>query len=352
MSTLFPPDPTQSEQPTSASRGRGRRWAFRGIAVVVALIAVAVASSAIYVGSVSKSFTNNVQRENLLPGHASGSASPGRQAESDGSKPRSAGNTAALNYVLMGSDSRNVSDVGAGRSDSLMVMHLSADRKAAYLISFPRDIYVSIPGYGKNKINAAYSFGGPQLAAATLEDLLHTRMDHVAILDFDGFILLTEELGGVTVMNEHASKSRGYTFPAGEITIKGEEALVYVRERYALPNGDLDRAERQRLVVKAIMGKGLSPETIRNPARFTGFVSGVAKHMVVDEGLTNHEIRRTALSLRLTANDLHLLQAPISGFGTVNGASIDVVDQARMTELAKAMRGDTMDDYLQRYPRS
>ena len=174
----------------------------------------------------------------------------------------------------MGSDSRDASDAGAGRSDSLMVMHLAADRKDAYLISFPRDMYVDIPGYGKNKINAAYSFGGPQLAVATLEDLLHSRMDHVAIIDFDGFIGLTEELGGVTVMNEHASKSRGYTFPAGKITIKGDEALAFVRERYELPNGDLDRAERQRLVVKAILEKGLSPETIRNPAKFTGFVSG------------------------------------------------------------------------------
>ena len=220
------------------------------------------------------------------------------------------------------------SDAGAGRSDSLMVMHLAADRKDAYLISFPRDMYVDIPGYGKNKINAAYSFGGPQLAVATLEDLLHSRMDHVAIIDFDGFIRLTEDLGGVTVMNEHASKSRGYTFPAGKITIKGDEALAFVRERYELPNGDLDRAERQRLVVKAILEKGLSPETISNPAKFTGFVSGVAKHLIVDEGLTDKEIRRTAVSLRLSANDLHLLQAPISGFGTINGASIDVVDRA------------------------
>jgi LCP family protein required for cell wall assembly len=233
-----------------------------------------------------------------------------------------------------------------------MIARISADRQHAQVVSIPRDSWVDIPGYGKNKINAAYSFGGPQLAGATLEDLLHSRMDHVAIIDFDGFIRLTEELGGVTVMNEHASKSRGYTFPAGKITIKGDEALAFVRERYELPNGDLDRAERQRLVVKAILEKGLSPETISNPAKFTGFVSGVAKHLIVDEGLTNNEIRRTAVSLRLSGNDLHLLQAPISGFGTVNGASIDVVDRARMAELAKALRADTMDDYLQRYPAS
>ena len=353
MAQFIPPESNLDEGPPPRRAKRSRRWLLRGLAVVIALIAVTAAAAGIYVGSVSKSFTDNVQREKLLPTYPSESASPGKEAEeSDGSKPPSTGKTAALNYVLMGSDSRDVSDAGAGRSDSLMVMHLAADRKDAYLISFPRDMYVNIPGYGKNKINAAYSFGGPQLAVATLEELLHSRMDHVAIIDFEGFIRLTEDLGGVTVMNKHASRSRGYTFPAGKITIRGDEALAYVRERYALPNGDLDRAERQRLVVKAILEKGLSPETIRNPARFTGFVSGVAKHLVVDEGLTDKEIRRTAVSLRLSANDLHLLQAPISGFGTVNGASIDVVDRARMTELAKALRGDTMDDYLQRYPGS
>ena len=66
------------------------------------------------------------------------------------------------NYVLMGSDSRDVGNAGHGRSDVLMVMHLAADRKSAYMISFPRDMYVPIPGHGKNKINAAFAYGGPQ----------------------------------------------------------------------------------------------------------------------------------------------------------------------------------------------
>lgn len=86
----------------------------------------------------------------------------------------------------MGSDSRDAANSGAGRSDTLIVLHLSGDRRHAYLISFPRDMYVPIPGRGKNKINAAFAFGGPQLAVRTLEGLLDTRMDHVALIDFDG----------------------------------------------------------------------------------------------------------------------------------------------------------------------
>jgi anionic cell wall polymer biosynthesis LytR-Cps2A-Psr (LCP) family protein len=175
-------------------------------------------------------------------------------------------------------------------------------------------------------------------------------MDHVALIDFDGFIELTEQLGGVTVHNEHASASRGYTFPQGDITLEGDQALAYVRERYDLPNGDLDRAERQRRVVKAILAKGMSPQTLADPAKFTGFVSGISQHLTIDDQLTDSEIRKTALSLRMTADDVHLLQAPISGFGTVNGMSIDVVDRAGMADLATALREDRMDDYLEQHP--
>jgi hypothetical protein len=76
----------------------------------------------------------------------------------------------------------------------------------------------------------------------------------------------------------------------------------------------------------------------------------VARHLTVDNSLTDDEIRRTALSLRLDAEDINLLQAPISGFGTVNGQSIDVVDTARMDELARALKTDTMDAYVKKYP--
>ena len=83
-------------------------------------------------------------------------------------------------------------------------------------------------------------------------------MDHVVLIDFDGFIRLTEDLHGVTVTNKTAFSSHGFDYPKGKITIAGEEALWFVRERHQLPGGDLDRAENQRNVIKAIVQKGLS----------------------------------------------------------------------------------------------
>jgi LCP family protein required for cell wall assembly len=348
MSLFFPPESeeTAAAEPAPPPAPRPRlRWVRRTLAVVAALVVVALIASAIYLGSVSKSFTSNLQRRDLLPsGLGTAGADPSAPA-----RPVK-GNGKAVDYVLMGSDSREADNANAGRSDTLMVLHLAADRKNAYLISFPRDMYVSIPGHGKNKINAAFSFGGSPLAVETLEQLLGTRMDHVALVDFDGFIRLTEQLGGVTVYNAHASKSRGYTFPKGEITVKGDQALAFVRERYELPNGDLDRAERQRLVVQAIVKKALSRDVLVDPAEFTGFVTGVAQNVTVDNGLSDTEIRNTALSLRMGADDLKLLQAPITGFDTVHGQSIDVVDTAGLAEMAKALRNDDLDTYVEQHP--
>jgi LCP family protein required for cell wall assembly len=253
--------------------------------------------------------------------------------------------------VLLGSDSRDPGNEGNGRSDTIMVVHLNAKRTRAYIISFPRDMYVAVPGYGRDKINAAFAFGGAPLTVRTLENLTGARMDHVALIDFRGFIKLTEDLHGVTVTNKTAFSSHGFHFPKGKITIAGDEALWFVRERHHLPGGDLDRAENQRNVIKAIVQKGLSAGVISDPATFTTFLSNVAKHLTVDNSLSDSEIQRTALSLRLTAQDIRLMQAPISGFGTArDGQSIDVVDTAKMAELSTALRKDKLSEYVKKYP--
>jgi LCP family protein required for cell wall assembly len=280
----------------------------------------------------------------LLPDPA-----PGASGSTPATPARRA--TGTLNYVLLGSDSRDPNNEGNGRSDTIMVVHLNKARTKAYIVSFPRDMYVTIPGYGKNKINAAFSYGGSPLTVRTLESLTGVQMDHVVLVDFTGFIDLTNDLGGVTVTNKTAFSKAGYDFPKGKITIKGTQALWFVRERDSLPRGDLDRAENQRNVIKAIVAKGLSAGVISDPARFTSFMGNVAKHLTVDSSLSDNEIRDTALSLRLNSSDIEQLQAPISGFGTTSdGQSIDVVDTAQLQELGDALQNDTMAAYVKKYP--
>jgi LCP family protein required for cell wall assembly len=334
--------PGDQPAPSEPSRPRGR--VLRRVLIVVASVLVlAVAATLIYGYTVQRSVTKNITRGLDLPTD---------QPSSDPSAGESAGpaepqETGTLNYVLLGSDSRDPDNEGNGRSDSIMIVHLNKQRTKAYIISFPRDMYVTIPGYGKNKINAAYSFGGPTLTVRTLQNLVDVKMNHVVLVDFEGFIL-----GGVTVTNKTAFSSHGFDYPKGKVTVQGEKALWFVRERHSLPGGDLDRAENQRNVIKAIVTKGLSAEVISDPTKFTKFIANMSKHLTVDNSLGDAEIRRTALSLRLSGKDIELLQAPLAGFGTApDGQSIDVVDTAKLAELSRALKKDDLADYVKKYPK-
>jgi LCP family protein required for cell wall assembly len=330
---------------TSPPGARRKRILPKVLIAVAVVVVAALAAGTIYAFQVDRSITKNLTRQDTLPEESPTASGQSPRPTKD---PAAAG---TLNYVLLGSDSRDPDNEGAGRSDSIMLVHLNAKRDKAYIISFPRDMYVQIPGYGRNKINAAYAFGGPKLTIATLENLTGDRMDHVVLVDFPGFIELTNDLGGVSVYNKTSFSSHGYDFPRGDITIKGEQALWFVRERKQLPRGDFDRAENQRNVIKAIVQKGLSPKVISNPVTFLKFITGVAKHLTADSKLTDAEIRDTALSLRLSPKDIEVLQAPISGTSTTqDGQSIDVVDQAKLKELRAALRKDKLEDYVKKYP--
>ncbi|HJY46106.1 MAG TPA: LCP family protein [Propionibacteriaceae bacterium] len=326
--------------PDDAPTPKKRRLLPKILIGVAVVLVVAMGAGLLYAATIDRSLTKNLNRGVELPAD-----------ESSLRPPKELQETGTLNYVLLGSDSRDPGNEGNGRSDTILIVHLNAKRDKAYIISFPRDMYVNVPGYGKNKINAAFAFGGAPLAVRTLEDLTGVRMDHVVLIDFEGFIRLTEDLRGVTVTNKTAFSAHGFDYPEGKITIAGEEALWFVRERKQLPGGDLDRAENQRNVIKAIVQKGLSVQVLSDPATFINFVGNVAKHLTVDNELSDAEIRRTALSLRLTGKDIELLQAPISGFDTTSdGQSIDVVDTAKMAELAKAMKKDKLSEYVKKYP--
>jgi LCP family protein required for cell wall assembly len=220
-------------------------------------------------------------------------------------------------------------------------------------------MYVTVPGYGKQKINAAYSYGGSSLAVQTLENLTGARIDHVVMVDFTNFIKLVDTVGAVTVDNPVASKAtddRGvkYTFPKGTMTLTdGRMALAFVRQREELPNGDLDRTLRQRAFIKALALKIATPEVMANPAKLTDVIGMISQFVKVDAQLSNQAIFSLGLSMTgITHGDqIHLLMAPISGFGmTPDGLSIDIVDVAGVTALGKALQNDTMPAYVAAHP--
>lgn len=326
---------TTSKRPPRKRKGRPLLILFILLAVIL-LIPLGII--AYYGGSAVNAF-NNIERDpELSPPDYEGRPIP--------VEPKPGVENPPMNFVLMGSDAR--SEDYSGRSDSLMVAHLTGDREHLYLISFPRDLWVDIPGRGKGKINWAYSYGGAALTVQTLEQLTGARMDHTVAIDFEGFIRLTDAVGGVTVYNPWNSSSRGYDFPQGEITISGEEALVYVRERYALPNGDLDRAHRQRTVVQAILRQILTRETLTNPTTFNDVVNTVASALTVGDDLAMGDVTSIASSLKIDRSEgIRMMMAPVTGTGWVGSQSVVVLDQGRMDQLARAMQNDTVGDYFE-----
>ena len=171
-----------------------------------------------------------------------------------------------------------------------MLIHVPEDPSSIQMIHFPRDLYVDIPGHGKNKINASYAFGGEPLLVQTMENLLKVRIHHVARTDFDGFEKMTDAVGGVRVYAEEGSDGSGNGGPVviqeGWNELNGEEALAFVRERYTLSEGDISRGRRQLAFIKALLLKAISGETITNPLTVAKFTDAATENLVVDQDLS------------------------------------------------------------------
>jgi LCP family protein required for cell wall assembly len=150
-----------------------------------------------------------------------------------------------------------------------MLLHVPTAGGPTVLVSVPRDSYVSIPGRGKNKINAAYAFGGPSLLVQTLEQATGLRIDDYVETGLGGFANIVDAIGGVPIcpkfdMND---KDAHINLKKGCQEADGTVALGYARARKSDPRGDLGRVERQREVLAAIASKTLSPGTLVQPWR-------------------------------------------------------------------------------------
>src|SRR3954454_20516320 len=195
-----------------------------------------------------------------------------------------------VTFLLVGSDTRGHPSSGEdpdGRSDAIMIARLSADRKHAQLISIPRDSWVDIPGYGMNKINASYAYGGPSLLIQTVEQLTDVRIDHYVAIDFDGIIQVTDDLGGVDVTVAKATSNGPYTFQAGVNHLNGDQARWYVGQRHGLPGGDFDRVKRQQQYLRAMFSKLFTANTFTNPGKLDSAMLAVTGAVSVDDSLGN-----------------------------------------------------------------
>lgn len=180
-----------------------------------------------------------------------------------------------VNVLLLGSDSRGEDQ---GRSDSIMIAHYDKRHKQPKLVSIMRDTFVGIPvdgGLEYNKINAAYSYGGPELVRQSIEQTFGVPIEYYAVVNFESFPKIIDTLapGGLKIDAEKELSVDGVTIHPGEQKMSGEEALQYARFRKD-EEGDFGRVRRQQQVMTALMKQGLNPLNAWRLPETIGAVSG------------------------------------------------------------------------------
>ncbi|HEV7934120.1 MAG TPA: LCP family protein [Actinomadura sp.] len=265
----------------------------------------------------------------------------------------------AVNILLIGSDSRAGENAAYGvmdgaRADTTILLHLSPGGQKAIGMSFPRDLMVNIPECTRKNgpaspaqfgmINAAYAYAGPSCTWRTIESLTQIHIDHFVVIDFSGFKQVVDALGGVEICLPHAvndHKAR-LNLPAGRQTVQGDAALGYVRSRTGgLGNGsDLDRIDRQKKFMSAVVQKATSSNMLSDPTKLMGFLSSATKSISTDEGFSIGDMRKLAGGLKgMDAGGIRFVTVPFGDYAPdPNRVSLD---KARAEPLFEAIRKDT-----------
>ena len=266
-------------------------------------------------------------------------------------RPVAAGRS--VNVLIAGLDGEHVTGPAhEARSDAIMVLHLDADRRKAWLVSVPRDAWVPIPGHQEDKVNAAYSLGGPPLFVQTMEQLTGLRMDHLVVVDWTGLRRLTDAVGGVPVNMVPASADSAGS-PQGEVALElsGDAALPYLSERMHLPNGDFDRVKRQHNFLRAFVRQALERHMLADPVEIRALASALGDAVRVDSRLTTQEMLTLAGSVcHLRAEDLTFVTAPTDGIAMRGEASVVVYDHAAADTLWRAVANDRVADFVASHP--
>ncbi|MDP9832877.1 LCP family protein [Trueperella abortisuis] len=249
-----------------------------------------------------------------------------------------------VNILVLGTDSRvSAGDpsqwqAGAQRTDAFMILQISGDRESMNVLSIPRDSWVDIPGHGQQKINAAFSFGGPTLTIATVEQLTGIPIDHVAVVDFTSFSALTDAVGGVEMT----------TITDGTKVYNGEEALAFVRERKSLPGGDFDRVRRQQLWMRTVLSSILTRENLTNPVKLMDLYNTISPYVAVDDAVGLRTVLDLGPSLaRISSANFNFVTAPNNGTGwSPDRQSIVVLNDGKFKELTQAFVEDRAAEYI------
>ncbi|MEU5214260.1 LCP family protein [Streptomyces sp. NPDC020742] len=253
-----------------------------------------------------------------------------------------------LNFLVVGTDGRDKLTAQEKRryhlggepchcTDTLMLVHLSADRDRASVISLPRDSYAEVPAHtdaatGRQrpqhaiKLNAAYAEGGPNLTVRTVEHMTGVHIDHYLEVDFTSFMRGVDAVGGVeicTVRPLHDSYT-GLDLPVGTSRLNGGQALQYVRSRHVDGSADLGRMQRQQRFLAALIHRITSSGVLMNPVRFKGVADAMLGSVRADSGFGAADLADLGQAMRgfspssseFTSVPLASLAQPVPGVGS------------------------------------
>ena len=245
----------------------------------------------------------------------------------------------AMNYLLVGSDTReglskaelkalrvgSVATAAGKRSDTMLLVHISKARDKAVMISIPRDTFALIPEHtsktGKlipavySKINSSFNWGGAPLLIQTIEEMTELKIDHYIEINFAGFARIVDSIGGVeicTKKNINDPKSH-LVLEAGVHTLNGIESLKYVRTREFDGMGDIGRMQRQQAFMSAVLRKATSAGVLLNPVTMASFINSALSAVTTDSELKNSDLIALAKQMKsLSTSSVRTLTVPLS----------------------------------------
>ncbi|MDT0346795.1 LCP family protein [Streptomyces litchfieldiae] len=272
-----------------------------------------------------------------------------------------------LNILMIGTDSRDgltaaerdryhVGDASCRCADAVLLLHVSANRDRATVVSLPRDSYAELPahdfaaGGGRHdahpdKLNAALSHGGPSLMVRTVEDLTGLRVDHYLEVSFTGFMRAVDGIGGVEVCTPRplTDSYSGLDLPAGTSLLDGPTALSYVRARHLEGSSDFARMERQQRFLAAFLDQAVSSGVLLDPGKIRITAEALLDSVRADPGFGAEEMLELAGLLRhFTTSAAQFTSVPVDDTARdVPGLGSTVTwDRAGAERLFAALRED------------
>lgn len=208
-----------------------------------------------------------------------------------------------VNILVAGNSADDAGHGGANLTDSIMVLSMDTKKNTAMMLSVPRDMWVSIPGHGHSKINAAYTYGGMDTLKTVIEDKLELPIHYTMLVNYTAFKDLVDAVGGITITINSSDKRGIYDssldwtsrtccalakYPNGPVTLNGKQALNLARARgegygsYGFPQADFTRTEHQRQMLLAIRAKVMSSSTLSNPLKISNVVAAIGNNITTD----------------------------------------------------------------------